>query len=241
VAEGWWADWNTPVYAKNGLFSVRMNADEDYSLYSRDPLQCPPGESTARYTEVMITKPVANGWMSAFARNRYRGEQVPLAGTVHSLRQTVSRVKDVEINFAHRGVYFFDDGEVRERNPDFEADGEFVVKDPETGERERYEFEVDAGRSDVRTALMLVGDKEAVLRYDRVPEVSRLRQGFLPGIVDEKMPGFVESLYEGQWRQNVLPQAEEDYARSVYPANGVLHVFDPNLGLIVVDAYGEVL
>ena len=87
---------------------------------------------------------------------------------------------------------------------------------------------------------MLVGDKETIPRYDRVPVVSKLRQGFLKGIWDKKMSSFVEGLYVDQWRVR-HKKLDSEYRRSVYSANGILHIFDPNLGVILVDQYGHVM
>jgi hypothetical protein len=143
-------------------------------------------------------------------------------------------MKAIECNFAHRGVYFLEDGELRERNPDFESDGAFV-------EERSYEFEVDPGEADSRTQLMLVGDKEAICRYDRVPESTTLRWGFWGNISDSNMSSFVEGLYVEQWRQNLPKQLDSEYTRSVYSENGVLHIFDQNLGVIKVDQYGNVM
>ena len=89
--------------------------------------------------------------------------------------------------------------------------------------------------------VMSVGDVEAIHRFDRVPVVSRLRQGFWQRVIDSWMPGFIEGLYENQWQSGNSRKEDEDYRRSVYPANGVLHIIDPELGVIKIDQYGDVM
>jgi len=66
------------------------------------------------------------------------------------------------------------------------------------------------------------------------------RQGFRGGIEDKAMPSFVESLYLDQ-RYGVHKKLHSDHTRSVYSSNGILHIFDPNLGVIKVDQYGNVM
>ena len=212
--------------AQNGIFSIRANADEDYSFYSRTPPECDPSGSNQRYKEVIIAKPAAHDWMSNFSGNRGKGTQSPITGTVHSQRQAAARTKAIECNFAHRGTYFLEKHESRENNPDF-IDG---LND--------LEFVVDL---DGNGSPMFEGDKEAIARYDRVSEVSRLRQGFRQGIIDEKMSSFIEGIYVEQWRKDIHKKLDSEYRRSVYTANGVLHVIDPNFGLILVDSYGDVM
>ena len=93
-----------------------MSADEDYVLYSRTPQECdyrlPVGDED--YKEVIITKIVANQWMSHFPGNRSRGMQFPITGIVHQQRRTTSRLKDIEENFAKRGIHFLEGHAVRE-------------------------------------------------------------------------------------------------------------------------------
>ena len=88
---------------------------------------------------------------------------------------------------------------------------------------------------------MFVGDREAIPRYDRVPEVSQLRQRFSGEIVDGRMPSFIEGLYVEQWRERTHKKMDKDYQRSVYSANGILHISDPELGVIKIDQYGDVM
>jgi hypothetical protein len=221
--------------AQNGVYSVRMNADEDYVLCSRTPINCDPDATYEEVKEVIITKTTANTWMSNFSGNRYKGNQVPIRGTAHAQRQGTSRMKAIECNFASRGTYFLEEHRLRGSNPDFTADGSFTDK------RYEYEFDVDPGESTRRRSVMLVGDKEAIFRYDRMPKVSGVRQGFRGGIVDGAMSSFIENLYIDQWRLDIYKRLHSEYTRSVYSANGVLHIIDPELGVIKVDQYGNVM
>ena len=176
--------------AQNGIYYVRINPDEDYVMQSQDPPQesippdCTDGEGGGiEIKHIIITKTTANEWMQNFLQNRYKGMQMPITGTASSQRTATSRVKDIEINFASRGTYYLEHHVQRERNPDFLEDGRFAIKDATTGERYAYEFEVDRGQGNIRNRLMLAGDKEAIPRYNKVPDVSDFRQGFRGGIL----------------------------------------------------------
>ena len=215
-------------------------------MESQDPPResIPPDCTGVDITFIIITKTTANEWMQHFLRSRYHGKQTPITGTANAQRQITSQVKDIECNFAHRGVYYLENHVLRERNQDFLTNGQFAIKDETTGERYHYEFPVDRGRSNIRNRLMLTGDKEAIPRFDRVPiaptHLTCRRQGFRGGIEDKAMPSFVESLYLDQ-RYGVHKKLHSDYTRSVYSSNGILHIFDPNLGVIKIDQYGNVM
>ena len=73
-----------------------------------------------------------------------------------------------------------------------------------------------------------------------MPEGSEFRQGFLGGIEEKALPSFIESLYVDQ-RYAPHKKLHKDYTRSLYSSNGILHIFDPDLGLIKVDQYGHVM
>jgi hypothetical protein len=179
----------------------------------------------------MITKPAANEWMTSatdagVAFNRYKGMQKPVTGNASQQRKRTSLVKAVECNFAHRGAHYLENHGYRESNSDF------------PGATDNYEFDVDGT---IGSDVMVTGDKEAVFRFDRVPEVSNLRQGFVEYIQSGMMPSYIESQYTGQWKQGIPKKQDSDYTRSIYSANTVLHIIDPDLGVIKVDSYGNVM
>jgi len=125
----------------------------------------------------------------------------------------VLRYSFVQAYFAKQGIYFLDWHEIRESNPDGDS------------------------------GAMYVGDREAILRYDRVPEVSKLQEGTqnTPGIMHALLPSFLEHLYVDQKWRNIPKERAKDYRRAVYSANGVLHIIDQELGVILVDEYGNVM
>ena len=131
---------------------------------------------------------------------------------------------------------------IRTRNGDYESDGsstfteEGIAKITQMEQLDRVQFQRTRNYSSKGNA-QIINDRERIHNYDRIPHLSNNYGVYQSAFKDVLNPMLPQIPGYSDAPDNQYP----DQKRSVWSSAGVLFVLDSELGVIVVNQYGEEL